>query len=72
MHRYEVSDGILGTQTITGYFSSHIEAMEAFERAHGTNFRGAALVYRLCDDGSISCVYESCENGSICESNDPT
>lgn len=67
MQLYEVSDGALGDVTIRGFYASHIEAVRAFERAHGHGFRGSAIVYTRDEEGSCSDCYAVCDDGSICQ-----
>ena len=63
--RYEVSDGAVGTTTITGYFTGPQSAYNAFERAHGMHARGVALVYMLDDRGNESNVHGVTEAGFV-------
>jgi hypothetical protein len=61
--RYEVSDGVTGAWTITGYFPTPIEAVAAFVRCHEVAFDNI-LVYELLPDDQDSCVYSATVNGS--------
>jgi hypothetical protein len=57
--RFEVSDGVTGEFTITGYFTDPLKAYKAFERCHGEIARGVALVYRLDGDYETYAVNEA-------------
>ena len=60
--RYEVSDGVIGEYTITGYFDDPLSAYRAFELCHGDFARGVAMVYRLDGDDE---AYGVTEDGGI-------
>ena len=52
-NRYEVSDGVTGEFTITGYFRDPLAAYESYEKVFGAISRGAALIYRLDGDDEM-------------------
>lgn len=53
VYHYEVSDGVTGMRTITGYFKTPLAAVRAFELAHGPGFRGSAIVGQIGEHGEV-------------------
>ena len=54
--RYEVSDGVTGEWTITGYFAKPLDAVRAFIRCHDID-HDSLLVYELLENDEDSCCY---------------